>query len=147
MCLWFPTSYGRYMWNCMCDSQPLQFPCTKLSSQCCFTSAKARPVPHRLFLQYQLLEQQQKFWKRNSSYYKITKSLKLRSFHTFRWLVCSNLCNRGCLLVYGSSISYRERLFSCPGQLNRWPCHSLSESVSQSGHFWFLRLQSTTELL
>ena len=38
-------------------------------------------------------------------------------------------------------------LFSCPGQLNRWPCHSLTHSLSESGHFWFHRLWSTTELL
>ena len=31
--------------------------------------------------------------------------------------------------------------FSCPGQLNRWPCHSLTHSVRD---FWFQRLQSTT---
>ena len=36
------------------------------------------------------------------------------------------------------------KLFSCPGQLNRWPCQSVSQSVS---HFWFQWLQSTTELL
>ena len=112
MCLWFPTSYGQYMWNCVCDSQPLQSP-----PQFCFTSSKARPVPHGFFLQYQLLKQQQQFWKRTSSYYKITKRLKLRSFHTFRWLVCSNLRNNGCLLVCGSNISYRERLFSTAGDL------------------------------
>ena len=38
-------------------------------------------------------------------------------------------------------------IFSCPGQLNRWPCHSVSEWVSESCHFWFQQLQSTTELL
>ena len=32
-----------------------------------------------------------------------------------------------------------EYLFSCPGQLNRWHCQWVSESVS---HFWFQRLQS-----
>ena len=117
MCLWFPTSYGRYMWNCVCDSQPVQMCVPKCKAHFCLTSSTARPVPHRLFLQYQLLEQQQQFWKRTSSYYKITKRLKLRSFHTFRWLVYSNLCNNGCLLVCGSSISYRERLFSTAGDL------------------------------
>ena len=35
--------------------------------------------------------------------------------------------------------------FSCPGQLNRWPCHSLSEWVSEwVRDFWFQRLQSIT---
>ena len=32
------------------------------------------------------------------------------------------------------------KLFSCPWQLNRWPCQSVS-------HFWFQWLKSTTELL
>ena len=32
-------------------------------------------------------------------------------------------------------------IFSCPGQLNRWPCHSLSECVRD---FWFQQLQSTS---
>ena len=35
--------------------------------------------------------------------------------------------------------------FSRPGQLNRWHCQSVSQSLSQSD-FWFQRLQSTTEL-
>ena len=30
-------------------------------------------------------------------------------------------------------------LFSCPGQLNRWPCHSLTHSVSEWVRFWFQR--------
>ena len=32
-------------------------------------------------------------------------------------------------------------VFSCPGQLNRWPCHWVSEWVRD---FWFQRLQSIT---
>ena len=28
-------------------------------------------------------------------------------------------------------------LFSCPGQLNRWPCHSVSEWVSEWVRFWY----------
>ena len=35
------------------------------------------------------------------------------------------------------------QVFSCPGQLNRWPYHSLTDSVSEWHTFWF---QSTTEL-
>ena len=35
----------------------------------------------------------------------------------------------------------RGTLFSCPGQLNRWPCHSLTHRVSQWVRFWFQRLQ------
>ena len=27
-------------------------------------------------------------------------------------------------------------LFSCPGQLNRWPCHSLTHSLAETD-FWF----------
>ena len=34
--------------------------------------------------------------------------------------------------------------FSCPGQLNRWHCQSLSQSVSQSD-FWFQRLQTLVD--
>ena len=30
-------------------------------------------------------------------------------------------------------------IFSCSGQLNRWPCHSLSEWVSEWVRFWFSR--------
>ena len=38
----------------------------------------------------------------------------------------------------------KTSLFSCPGQLNRWPCHSLSKWVSESGHFWFKMTTMTT---
>ena len=29
------------------------------------------------------------------------------------------------------------QLFSCPEQLNRWPCHSLTESLTHSRYFYF----------
>ena len=42
------------------------------------------------------------------------------------------------------SLSWRSRwqkldgcLFSCPEQLNRWPCHSLTHSLTQSQYFYF----------
>ena len=39
--------------------------------------------------------------------------------------------------------SSKANLFSCPGQLNRWPCQSVSEWVRD---FWFQRLQQTWNL-
>ena len=42
------------------------------------------------------------------------------------------------------SYHFLGTLFSCPGQLNRWPSHSLSEWVSESGHFWFTMTTMTT---
>ena len=41
------------------------------------------------------------------------------------------------LLVRPGNV-YCDMLFSCPGQLNRWPCQSVSEWVSESD-FWFQR--------
>ena len=70
--------------------------------------------------------------------YKITKRLKSRSFPTFRWLVCSNLCNNGCLLVCGSGISYRERLFSTAGDLiviTIWGVSPISHHPLHQLHF------------
>ena len=34
--------------------------------------------------------------------------------------------------------------FSCPGQLNRWHCHSVSQWVSESD-FWFHQLQTLVD--
>ena len=45
-------------------------------------------------------------------------------FNVYNW---SFLCSR-----YDVS-----DLFSCPGQLNRWPCHSLTHSLSEWVRFWF----------
>ena len=45
-------------------------------------------------------------------------------------LICTCFCKQQLLL----SCTF----FSCPGQLNRWPCHWVSQSVSQSD-FWFQR--------
>ena len=56
-----------------------------------------------------------------------TGSLNTKSHH-FRpyriWLCIITGCKPDFFFFY---------LFSCPGQLNRWPCQSFSES----GHFWF----------
>ena len=39
-------------------------------------------------------------------------------------------------------------LFSCPEQLNRWPCHSLTDSLSQSlTHFYFCHTKSNPRAL
>ena len=51
-----------------------------------------------------------------------------------RWTVCV-----GPILFHDKKKSSQFYFFSCPGQLNRWPCHSLSQWHT----FWF---QSTTEL-
>ena len=39
-------------------------------------------------------------------------------------------------------VSFVNLVFSCPEQLNRWPCHSLSQSVSHSQHFNFWHAKS-----
>ena len=37
-----------------------------------------------------------------------------------------------------------DMVFSCPGQLNRWYCHSVSQWVSQTFDFWFTMTIMTT---
>ena len=39
----------------------------------------------------------------------------------------------------------KKILFSCPEQLNRWPCHSLTQSITDSGYFYFWHYRVTLE--
>ena len=53
----------------------------------------------------------------------------LSSFHFF----LSTTCNQDYLKSLFLTFLVFDPFFSCPGQLNRWPCHSVSEWVSESG--------------
>ena len=56
----------------------------------------------------------------------------LSSFHFF----LSTTCNQDYLKSLFLTFLVFDPFFSCPGQLNRWHCHSLSQWVSETD-FWF----------
>ena len=73
---------------------------------------KSRFVLDSQFTSYYFQNQMVWIWLRNCFFY---NQFQCFSIHAFGWLE-----------VWQSVWKLQVIIFSCPGQLNRWPCHSLS---------------------
>ena len=79
-------------------------------------------------------------WKFFSEPYSMINLLNLNIYKIFHF--CPHM-------IFDQILNGTPIFFSCPEQLNRWPCHSLTESLSHSlsQYFYFWHTQSDTREL